>query len=122
MAKDFDTATSRVVGLGDVARNIRHELGHLQSHWWWFTLLGALLVACGTAAIVFPHLTVITTFAVAALLGVLLMVGGVATIVGAFFAGKWSSFLVQLLVGILYVAAGFVITEHPATGDRKSVV
>jgi hypothetical protein len=59
---------------------------HLRAHWWWFTLLGALLVICGTAAIIFPHLTVITTFAVAALLGVMLMIGGVATIIGAFWA------------------------------------
>jgi uncharacterized membrane protein HdeD (DUF308 family) len=41
------------------------------------------------------------------------MVGGVATIVGAFWAGKWSGVLVQLLVGVLYVAAGFVVSERP---------
>jgi len=113
MSKDFDTSAARVGTLSDVPRLSRHELVHLRSHWWWFTLLGALLVICGTAAIIFPHLTVITTFAVATLLGVMLMIGGVATIVGAFWAGRWSGFLIQLLVGILYVVAGFVITERP---------
>ena len=96
MSKDFDTSAARVGTLSDVPRLARHELVHLRAHWWWFTLLGALLVICGTAAIIFPHLTVITTFAVAALLGVMLMIGGVATIIGAFWAGRWSGFLIQL--------------------------
>jgi uncharacterized membrane protein HdeD (DUF308 family) len=109
MSKELDTAAGRV----GVVTGAKHELIHLRANWWWLTLLGALLVICGTAAIVFPHLTVLTTLTVAALLGVLLMVAGVATIVGAFWAGKWSGLMVQLLVGILYVAAGFVITEHP---------
>jgi uncharacterized membrane protein HdeD (DUF308 family) len=42
-----------------------------------------------------------------------LMVSGVATIVSAFWIGAWSGFLLQLLVGILYVACGFVVTENP---------
>ncbi len=41
------------------------------------------------------------------------MIAGVATIIGAFWAGKWSGFLIQLLVGLLYVAASLVVTEQP---------
>jgi uncharacterized membrane protein HdeD (DUF308 family) len=67
----------------------------------------------GTAAIVVPPATVGTTFAVTLLFGVLLMIGGVATIVGSFWVGKWSGFLIQLLVGILYVACGVIMTENP---------
>jgi uncharacterized membrane protein HdeD (DUF308 family) len=92
---------------------VQHELHHLRLEWWWFMLLGVLLTVSGTAAIVFPHLTVITSFAVTSLLGVLLMISGVAIIVGAFWAGKWSGLLLQLLVGFLYLASGFVITENP---------
>jgi uncharacterized membrane protein HdeD (DUF308 family) len=95
---------------------VTHELHHLQAHWWWFLLLGVLLAVCGTAAIVSPPLTVGTSFAVTILLGVLLMVGGIATIIGAFWAGKWSAFLIQLLVGILYLAVGFAITDKPVQG------
>ena len=36
-----------------------------------------------------------------------------ATLVGAFWTGKWGGFLVNLLVGLLYVAAGFVVSERP---------
>lgn len=85
----------------------------MSGHWWWFFLLGALLVVCGTCAIIFPPVLVGTTLAVPVILGVLLMIGGVATIIESFWAGRWSGFLLELLVGILYVACGFVFIENP---------
>ena len=108
----FDAGTAGHGGL-PIDRVIRHELHHMRTHWWWLLLLGSLLAACGPAAIVFPHLTVMTSFAVVIFLGMLLMVGGVATIVGAFWAGKWSGLIVQLLVGILYLVGGLVVFNHP---------
>ena len=99
---------------GDVVDMLRHELHHMRSHWLWVVLLGILLVVAGTGAIIVPPATVGTTFAAVVFLGVLLMVAGVASIVSSFWIGKWSGFLVQLLVGILYVACGFVVTENPA--------
>jgi uncharacterized membrane protein HdeD (DUF308 family) len=92
---------------------IANELGHLRSHWVWFLLMGLLLVITGTLAIVAPPATVGTTFAATIFLGVLLMVAGVSTIISSFWIGRWSGFLVQLLVGILYMACGFLITENP---------
>ena len=92
---------------------VTHELGRLRSHWLWILLLGVLLVVAGMAAIVVPPATVGTTLAVTIVLGALLMVGGLASIVSAFWIGNWSGFLVQLLVGILYLACGFVMTEKP---------
>src|SRR5262249_13259272 len=83
------------------------------SHWWWLLLLGGLLVASGTAAIVLPAATAAASIFAAVFLGVSLMLSGVATIVSAFWAGRWSGFLVQLLVGLVYLAAGFVVTDHP---------
>jgi uncharacterized membrane protein HdeD (DUF308 family) len=89
------------------------EFKHLRRHWFWLLLLGILLVVCGTACIVFPALTVVTSFAAMVVLGICLMVAGVATVVGAFWAGKWSGFMVSLLIGILYLVAGFMITNRP---------
>jgi uncharacterized membrane protein HdeD (DUF308 family) len=86
------------------------ELQHLRSAWGWFFLLGILLVVCGTTAIFYP---VISSAAFVLVLGLILAIAGVATIIGAFWAGKWSGFLLELLVGILYVAAGLVVREHP---------
>ena len=93
-----------------VEQIIRHELHHVRSHWWWFLLLGSLLLVCGTLALVFPIIT--SVFAIN-ILSIVLLVAGVATLVGAFWTGKWSGFLVHALVGILYLAAGFVVSERP---------
>jgi uncharacterized membrane protein HdeD (DUF308 family) len=92
---------------------LTHELHHLAAHWLWLLLLGILLALAGMAAIVVPPATVGTTLAVTIVLGALLMVGGVATIVSSFWIGRWSGFLVQLLVGLIYVACGFLMTEKP---------
>jgi uncharacterized membrane protein HdeD (DUF308 family) len=112
----MSTETERTFGPAEVdvaplspAVERRHELHHLRASWWWLFLLGVLLTVCGTIAIIFP---VLTSVAAITVLAVVLMVGGVATIVGAFWAGKWSGVLVQLLVGILYVVAGFVVSER----------
>jgi uncharacterized membrane protein HdeD (DUF308 family) len=101
---------------------LERELGHLKSTWWCFFLLGILLVLCGTAALVFPALTVLTSFAVVVILGIALLVGGVATIITSFWVGKWSGTLLQLLVGILYVVAGFVITDTPVASAMTLTV
>jgi len=95
------------------ASELKHELEHMCGNWVWFILLGALLAVCGTAAIVFPPVLVGTSIIVPVVLGVLLMVGGVATIISSFWAGKWSGFLLQLLVGVLYLVVGYVFTENP---------
>ncbi len=99
-----------VAGPPAVGRLLRHELHHMRKHWWWFLLLGVLLVLCGTVAFVFP---IVGSAVAIDVLSILLMIAGAATFVGAFWAGKWSGMLLQLLVGLLYVAAGFVITERP---------
>ena len=93
-----------------VGQAVKHELQHLRSHWCWLFFLGLLLLLCGAAAVAFP---LITSVAAVSVLSVILMIGGVATIVSSFWAGKWSGFLVHLLVGILYLAAGLVVSERP---------
>jgi uncharacterized membrane protein HdeD (DUF308 family) len=93
-----------------VAQAIRHELHHVRSHWWWFLLLGCLLLIAGTAAIACPF---IASLAAINILSILLLVAGVATLVGSFWTGRWSGFLVSILVGMLYLAAGFVVSERP---------
>jgi uncharacterized membrane protein HdeD (DUF308 family) len=87
-----------------------HELEHLRSNWCWFMLLGILLVVCGTAAVVCP---VLSSVAAISVLAIILMVAGIATIISAFWTGKWSGILVHLLVGLLYLGAGFVVSERP---------
>jgi uncharacterized membrane protein HdeD (DUF308 family) len=90
------------------------ELAQVRTQWWCFlllgivlTVLGALAVGCGVTAI---YLSVITV----ALFGFLLLFGGLAQIVSAFWAGRWSGFLLHVLIGILYVVVGYLIVDAPA--------
>lgn len=97
----------------DLGCAVRRELSHLRSGWCWLLSLGILLAIAGTAALVFPAATAMTSLAAVIFLGVLLMVSGASVIVAAFWAGRWSGFLVQLLIGILYFVAGLTIAELP---------
>ena len=94
-------------------RILQCEFYHLRRWWWCFLILGILLVACGTAAIVIPPITVLMSLVAPVVLGVVLIVAGIATIATSLWAGKWSGLLLHLLIGILYLVAGFVITDTP---------
>jgi uncharacterized membrane protein HdeD (DUF308 family) len=98
----------------EIEKQLHDEFRHVRSCWLCFLLLGVLLVICGTTAIVVPPLTVASTFITVLVLGLLLMVGGIVTIVSSFWIGKSSGLLMHLLVGILYLVTGFIITERPA--------
>ncbi len=89
-----------------------HELARLSKEWWCFLLVGIVLVIGGTAAIAYPWFT---SIGVVIFLGAVLIISGLATIISAFWAGKWSAFMVQILIGLLYVVTGFIITDAPLT-------
>jgi uncharacterized membrane protein HdeD (DUF308 family) len=95
---------------GPPARAIRHELQHLRNEWWWFLVLGILLVVGGTVSLVYPF---VASVAAVMVLGVSLMVSGVATVVTSFWAGKWGATVLQLLIGVFYVVTGFLIMDAP---------
>jgi len=101
------------VVVSPAAELLRQEFRHLRSHWCWFFSLGILLAICGTVAIIVPAITVKTSLVGVILLGIALMVAGVATIVATIWAGRWSGHLLQLLVGVFYVVTGFLITDTP---------
>ena len=87
-----------------------HELARLSKEWWCFLLVGILLVVGGIASIAYPWFT---SIGVVVFLGAVLIVSGLTTIISAFWAGEWSAFMLQILIGILYSVTGFVITEAP---------
>ncbi len=89
---------------------LKQEFQHLRSEWWWLLLFGVLLVVCGSAAVIFP---IVATAISVKVLGIVLMVAGTSTIIASFWTGKWSGFLVHLLVGILYLVVGLAITDKP---------
>lgn len=79
----------------------------------WFYFNGVVLVVLGIAAIGFPFLT---TIAAKIFLGWLILIGGVLHIVHAFSTRAWSEFLLELLIGALFVLVGGWLALFPLTG------
>lgn len=96
-----------------LASEVRHELASMQNHWWWFLILGIGWVVLGMIAL---SSAIFATVAVVALFGMLMLIAGIAQVVSSFWAGRWSGFLLQLLIGILYAVVGYIILEKPAEG------
>jgi uncharacterized membrane protein HdeD (DUF308 family) len=89
---------------------IQENLGRLRHSWFWFVLLGFLLMVLGMGAISYSALVSVVAVWV---FGWFLLAGGVFYIVGAFFTGAWGGFFLSLLAGVLYLATGFIVLEHP---------
>ena len=64
-----------------------HELEHLQDDWKWFTTLGMVLIILGIIAVIYCFFA---SQAAVVLFGILILAGGIAQIISAFWAGKWN--------------------------------
>jgi uncharacterized membrane protein HdeD (DUF308 family) len=91
-------------------RELRHELDALRGNWFWFVILGIALVVLGTVAL---GSVVIASLAAAAAIGVLLLLGGAAEAVGAFWCRGWSGFFLELLSGVLSIVVGLLFLRAP---------
>ena len=91
-----------------------HELYHLQDEWKWFSTLGVVLMTLGLIAVLYCWFA---SQAAVVLFGFLILAGGVVQIVNALWAGKWSGFLLNLLIGIIYVVVGLFMVD-----DREHAV
>ncbi|WP_197169183.1 HdeD family acid-resistance protein [Novipirellula galeiformis] len=97
-------------GTNEIGELIVHELQHLRTTWYLLFLLGIVLILCGLLAVTFP---MFSTLGVVMALGIVLLFAGLATIITSFITGKWSAFLVQLLMGIFYTVIGLMMAESP---------
>lgn len=89
---------------------IRHEVQAIRGKWAWLVALGVALIVLGIVLLGFP---VLTTLATVTALGVLVLVGGVAEVVGAFWCREWSGFFLALLSGVLGVVVGLMLLGNP---------
>ena len=86
------------------------ELEPLRAKSGWIIALGVVYVIAGLVAlgsVVFA--TVATVFVV----GIMMLVAGAAEVINAFQVKSWGKFLLWLLLGVLYIVAGFVTFENP---------
>jgi len=76
----------------------------------WIVALGAIYLIAGVIALgSVATATVASVFVV----GIMMLLAGVAEIVNAFQVKSWGKFILWLLLGILYVVAGFAAFENP---------
>jgi uncharacterized membrane protein HdeD (DUF308 family) len=94
----------------DLSRLLRHELHVLQGHWGWYLALGICLIVLGFLAVGSAFAFTLATMTV---ISVLLIIGGISQLIGAFWARRWSGFFAELLAGILYLVVGFLTLGHP---------
>jgi len=84
--------------------------GELRQSWGWYLVLGIVLIVLGMIAIGSAFLM---TIASVFFFGWILIVGGVMEVVHAFWHKRWAGFFVDLLTGILYVLAGWMMITNP---------
>jgi uncharacterized membrane protein HdeD (DUF308 family) len=89
---------------------IRAGREELHKRWKWFLGIGVLMLILGTIAL---GCSVTMTLATVALIGWLMIFGGVAEIVHAFSTKAWGGFFIDLLTGVLYTVAGFFMVANP---------
>jgi len=91
------------LGLGSGIEALRAKRG-------WIIALGIIYVIAGLIALGSVVMaTVVSVFVV----GIMMLIAGVAEVINAFQVKSWGKFLFWLLLGGLYIVAGFVAFENP---------
>jgi uncharacterized membrane protein HdeD (DUF308 family) len=75
-------------------------------------LLGIAFIICGAFAILMP---LVSTLAMALVVAIALVAAGIAQI-GQAFARSWGGMFLHIVLGLLYIAAGFVFWSSPLSG------
>ncbi|WP_447979994.1 HdeD family acid-resistance protein [Candidatus Nitrospira bockiana] len=95
-------------------RDLLHSgLASVRENWGWILASGAAFVILGTFALLYA---VLTTLASVLVFGATLMVGGLFEAVHAFKIDRWGGFVLELLMGILYVVVGGLLLFNPGVG------
>jgi uncharacterized membrane protein HdeD (DUF308 family) len=79
----------------------------------WFIALGIILLIVGTAAIVFPFISTLST---TVLIGWVLVIGGIVQIIHAFGAKGWGGFFWEAVIGVLETIFGLILLAYPIAG------
>jgi uncharacterized membrane protein HdeD (DUF308 family) len=87
------------------------DVAALKGKWGWILALGIVEIILGTIAIGAP---VVMTLVSAVFFGWLLLFGGILSGVHAFWRKQWKGFFLDLVIGVLYAVAGFMVIANPA--------
>ena len=90
-----------------------HVAASLRRNWWLMLILGVLLILGGIAAIVLP---VIASLAVAIAVGAALTVAGIVKLAHAFRCGGWRCRGWSMFSAALYIIGGILLLFNPLAG------
>ena len=82
----------------------------LRAKWGWIVALGVVYLIVGFIAL---GSVVMATVASVLVVGVMMIIAGVAEVFSAFQIKSWGKFLLWAVLGVLYIIAGFVTFENP---------
>ncbi len=82
----------------------------LRAKWGWIVALGVIYTIAGFIAL---GSVLMATVATVYVVGVMMLVSGMAEVVNAFQMKTWGKNLLWALLGVLYIVAGFVTFENP---------
>ena len=86
------------------------DITPLKAKWGWIVALGVIYVIAGFIAL---GSVMMATVASVFLVGIMMIVAGIAEIINAFQLKGWGKFLIWALLGVFYIIAGFVTFENP---------
>jgi len=104
--EDIMTATTNDRGPHSLGDNIRA----LRSKWGWIVALGVIFMIAGIIAL---GSVVMATVSAVLIVGIMMIMAGVAEIIAAFNVKDWGKFALWMLVGLLYVGAGVICIVDP---------
>ena len=100
-----------MTGIPNASRNLpATDTAPLRAKWGWILALGIVYAVAGFVAL---GSVVMATVASVLIVGVMMIVAGVAEIINAFQLKGWGKFVIWVLLGALYIIAGFVTFENP---------
>ena len=91
-------------------QSLADGLKALRAKWGWIVALGVVFLIAGVIAL---GSVVAATETAVLVVGIMMLMGGVAEIIAAFGVKSWGKFLFWLLLGVLYVAAGIIAIMNP---------
>jgi uncharacterized membrane protein HdeD (DUF308 family) len=94
-----------------VPGNLGQGIETLRAKWGWIVALGVVFLIGGLIALG----SVVMASVVSVLwVGAMMIVSGIFEIISAFSVKTWGKFILWVLLGVLYVVAGFMVFENPA--------
>ena len=96
---------SAITGFGPAS-----SLAPLHAKWGWIVALGVVYLV---AEIIALGSVMSATVASVLVVGAMMFIAGVAEVINAFQVKTWGKFTFWLLLGVLYIVAGFVAWDNP---------